>query len=220
MLRRVSDSDLIVRLRRRAYDPAIRLDEAYVPRDWLRRKYGDEAVRKITAWAIRRNGPEEAVLEAGSPEAVEFFKGAPREPPYPPVTASELLTAEQLMGCRLPELLRRLYTEVANGGFGPMPGILGITRSGQHDKRDVTAVEEYLKNSERDEPLGFPLIDVGCNGWWYVSLTKPGNPVYLFDWDCWDERDSPVVAIPHTARTLAEWLGRWADGHDGWRHGS
>ncbi|MCW2912931.1 MAG: hypothetical protein JWN52_999 [Actinomycetia bacterium] len=186
----------------------MRLDEAYVPRDWLRRKYGDEAVGKITAWAIRRNGSEEAVLEAGAPEAVEFFKATPREPPYPPVTASELLTAEQRMGCRLPELLRRLYTEVANGGFGPMPGILGI----------APAVEEYLKSPKLNEPLGFPLIDAGCTTWWYVSLTKPGNSVYLFDWDVWDypERDSPEVAICHTVPTLAEWLGRWADEHDVW----
>jgi hypothetical protein len=36
----------------------MRIDEAYVPRDWLRRKYGDEVVGKITAWAIRRNGSE------------------------------------------------------------------------------------------------------------------------------------------------------------------
>lgn len=67
------------------------------------------------------------------------------------------------MGCRLPELLRRLYTEVANGGFGPMYGILGITRSGQHDERRVTAVEEYLNNPELNEVLGFPLIAAGCN---------------------------------------------------------
>jgi hypothetical protein len=213
----MSDSDLIDRLRRRAYDPARRLDEAYVPRDWLRRKYGDEAVSKINVWAVRRNGSEEAVLEAGAPEAVEFFKDAPHEPPYPPVTASELLAAEERMGYRLPDLLRRLYTEVANGGFGPMSGgILGLAQGGRRDERGVTAVEEYLTTRELNESLGFPLIDAGCNAWWYVSLTKPGNPVYLFDWDGWDESEqsAPEAAINHTGPTLAEWLGRWADGHD------
>lgn len=112
----------------------------------------------------------------------------------------------------------RLYTEVANGGFGPMYGILGITPSGQHDQPGITAVEEYLQNPQLNEPVGFPLIAAGCSVWWYVSLTKPGNPVCLFDWDGWDwpERDSPEVAVSHTVPTLAEWLVRWADGHDVW----
>lgn len=30
------------------------------------------------------------------------------------------------IGYPLPSLLRRLYTEVANGGFGPMSGIVGV----------------------------------------------------------------------------------------------
>lgn len=198
----------------------MRLDKAYVPRDWLRHKYGDEAVRKVFQWAGRL-GEYNAVFEAGAPEAVEFFKDTPREPPYPPATASELSAAEQRMGCRLPELLRRLYTEVANGGFGPMYGILGITQSG-YRRRDTTAVDEYLAHPELNEPLGFPLLYAGCSVWWYVSLTKPGNPVYLFDWDGWDwpERDSPEVAISHTVSTLAEWLEWWADGHDLWPHDS
>lgn len=119
---------------------------------------------------------------------------------------------------RLPELLRRVYTEVANGGFGPGCGILGIVRNGPQDERDTTAVERYLANPELNGPLGFPLIPAGCGVWWYVSLTEPGNPVHLFDWDAWDwpDQDPPTVAIYYTASTLAEWLGRWADGQDVW----
>ena len=47
MIWRMSDSDLIERLRQRAYDPARRLDKAYVPCEWIRQRYGDEAERKI-----------------------------------------------------------------------------------------------------------------------------------------------------------------------------
>jgi hypothetical protein len=115
-------------------------------------------------------------------------------------------------------LLRRLYTEVANGGFGPTYGILGIVRSGQHDERDIIAVEEYVARPEFNDPLGFPLVQGGCSVWWYVSLTQPGNPVYLFDGDGWDwpEQDPPTVAVEQTWPSLAEWLGQWADGYDVW----
>ena len=222
MLWGVSDDDLIARLRRRAYNPATRLDEAYVPRDWLQRNYGDEAVSRVLSWSAWSTDREAAVFGAGAPEAVEFFKGAPHEPPRPPVTLSELMAAEQRMGCRLPELLERLYTEVGNGGFGPQHGILAIAPSGPDDECGPTAVGEYLKHPELNEPLGLPLVGAGCTLWWYVSLTKPGNPVYLFEWDLWlgPERGSPEAAIHHTVPTLAEWLGRWADGHDVWPHSS
>ncbi|WP_229843519.1 hypothetical protein [Streptomyces chryseus] len=35
--------------------------------------------------------------------------------------------AERAIGRRLPELLRRVYTEVANGGFGPDRGLASLT---------------------------------------------------------------------------------------------
>jgi hypothetical protein len=116
----MSDNDLIARVRRRAYDRARREDQVYVPYEWIRQRYGDEAERKISVrWG------DDAALEAGAAEALEYFKDAPNEPQYPPVTVPELLEAERRMDCRLPDLLRRLYTEVANGGFGPTSGILG-----------------------------------------------------------------------------------------------
>ena len=187
----------------------------YVPCEWIRQRYGDEAERKISV----RQG-HSARLEAGAPEAVEYFKDAPHEPPYPPVSVPELFAAERRMGRRLPDLLRRIYTEVANGGFGPAYGILGITRSGQHDERDITALEQYAARPELNDPLGFPLVHGGCDVWWYVSLTHPGNPVYLFDGDGWDwpEQDPPTVAVDQTQTwpSLAEWLACWADGHDVW----
>lgn len=213
MIRCMPDSDLIARLRRRAYDPARREDKVYVPCEWIRQRYGDEAERKIF---VRRW--DSAELAAGAPEAVEYLKDVPHEPPYPPVTVPELLEAERQMGRRLPDLLRRLYTEVANGGFGPTSGILGITPSGQLACNDNTAVEEYVAHPELNDPLGFPLVYNGCNVWCYVSLTQPDNPVYVFDWDGWDwpERDSPISAADQTWPSLAMWLGQWADGHDVW----
>ncbi|MCP2337747.1 SMI1/KNR4 family protein [Actinomadura rupiterrae] len=215
----MSDSDLIARLRRRAYDPALRLDTVCVPTDWLRLNFGAHAHSKFSvSHGGGRYGVEEKFLPAGAFKARLFYEDTPHEPPYPPVTMAELHAAEEQLGRRLPELLRRMYTEVANGGFGPNHGILGLADGGPHDDR--TAVQEYLEHPELNDDLGFPLIAGGCNVWWYVSLTQPGNPVHLFDWDGWDwpERDPPTAAVAYTAPTLADWLGRWADGQDVWSY--
>ncbi|MGP3934211.1 SMI1/KNR4 family protein [Nonomuraea sp. KM88] len=44
-----------------------------------------------------------------------------------PVASSEAVAeAEAAIGYPLPSLLRRLYLEVGNGGFGPRGGIIGV----------------------------------------------------------------------------------------------
>jgi hypothetical protein len=45
---------------------------------------------------------------------------------YPPAPPLLLEATEARLGFRLPPLLRELYTEVANGGFGPGYGIFGL----------------------------------------------------------------------------------------------
>jgi hypothetical protein len=45
---------------------------------------------------------------------------------YPPTTISVVEATEKELGFRLPSLLSQLYTEVANGGFGPGYGIYGL----------------------------------------------------------------------------------------------
>jgi len=45
---------------------------------------------------------------------------------YPPTTLAVVEAAEAKMRLRLPQLLRELYTQVGNGGFGPGYGIFGL----------------------------------------------------------------------------------------------
>lgn len=44
---------------------------------------------------------------------------------YTPATEAQLQATETLLGFPLPPLLRALYTQLANGGFGPAYGIIG-----------------------------------------------------------------------------------------------
>ena len=45
---------------------------------------------------------------------------------FPPATEHRLRETEQELGFSLPPLLRLCYTQVANGGFGPGYGIIGV----------------------------------------------------------------------------------------------
>jgi hypothetical protein len=47
-------------------------------------------------------------------------------PVQPPVAPDSVAEAERILGFRLPELLRRLYIEVGNGGFGPIFGLIPL----------------------------------------------------------------------------------------------
>src|SRR6476660_8954818 len=55
-------------------------------------------------------------------------EGADLIPPkiYPPTTDTQLDAAEQTLHLTLPPFLRRLYTEIGNGGFGPGYGLIGV----------------------------------------------------------------------------------------------
>src|SRR5690348_994169 len=44
----------------------------------------------------------------------------------PPVSQEQLERCEASLGFRLPELLRRLFLEIGNGGFGPGYGLFPI----------------------------------------------------------------------------------------------
>jgi hypothetical protein len=45
---------------------------------------------------------------------------------YPCATLVAIEAAETAMGFRMPDLLRRLYLEIGNGGFGPGYGLVGV----------------------------------------------------------------------------------------------
>ncbi|MEU8818262.1 SMI1/KNR4 family protein [Actinoplanes sp. NPDC048796] len=196
---------LLETLRARAYDPAWRFDDAPVPVEWATRHYG-EISRE--GRAFRSDGM--VFYAAGAVEAIEYYRDAPRGPLHPPATAADVENAERQIGRPLPELLRRLYREVADGGFGPGP-------------RGFTRIDEVGALHRRDREHGrpeswFELAPGGCTMYWYTDFAKPGNPVLLYDADGWDPHDgeSPRDGVRQVTPSLHEWLGTWAEGGDIW----
>src|SRR5262245_1119489 len=63
--------------------------------------------------------------------------------PHPPASVAQLEDSERRLGFGLPEAVRRVYGLVANGGFGPGYGLLGVV-GGAVDEFGHTAVDSYL----------------------------------------------------------------------------
>ncbi len=66
-------------------------------------------------WA---QGPEVVIVSERDPRRRAFT--------FPPATADQLAATEQALGLPLPPVLRVLYRELANGGFGPGYGLRGV----------------------------------------------------------------------------------------------
>jgi hypothetical protein len=72
---------------------------------------------------------------------------------FPPATETQMLKTERQLGFALPPLLRLLYTQVANGGFGPGYGMIGaiggfsfIDRGKKHRRDPTNCATRLLKS--------------------------------------------------------------------------
>lgn len=155
----------------------------------------DELVRKAEAYGASMNRPVERPLPA-------------------PATSEALAAAEARMGVTIPPLLRSLYAEVANGGFGPGSGIIGITGGWTDDHgRTIEDLFEMMSEGDPDEPSWswpaglLPIVDASPV-WTCVETAVPGNRIVDFDheeidYGGWDASFSQV------APSLHDWLVTW-----------
>jgi hypothetical protein len=110
----------------------------------------------------------------------------------------------------LPPLLRRLYTEVGNGGFGPGYGLLGLA-GGYGDHLKQTAVDVF-KDRKLPSSL-FPICDWGCG---ILSLVDLRNG-RMWGYDPNPVEDMSDALFPQSM-LLTEWFSRWLEGslHQPW----
>ena len=77
---------------------------------------------------------------------------------FPPATEDQIQETEQQLGFPLPPLLRLLYTEIANGGFGPGLGIVGTPggfcmTNPRFDDPDHDIVQSYQQEVSEAQKL-------------------------------------------------------------------
>ncbi|MGH7748297.1 MAG: SMI1/KNR4 family protein [Candidatus Dormibacteria bacterium] len=148
-------------------------------------------------------------------------------PIHPRATPAEIEQAEARLGFALPEALRRLCLEVANGGVGPVPlyGVGNGRRSPEGD--DLVGVYEGLLRPRPPYPErpGSRLQAVAVEAWpaAVLPLSEPRDGV-LF---CLDALGGTVLSgeghahelgipaaewLQREATSLEAWLVRWLDG--------
>ncbi|WP_420799432.1 SMI1/KNR4 family protein [Ktedonospora formicarum] len=158
-------------------------------------------------------------------------RGRPRFPlqtefEYPPASEKDVVAEEEALGYPLPPLLRTLYTQVANGGFGPGYGLPQI-QDHVLRKSDDSAWER----SSRPVNLAIYLRKTSASATFAVpDYAWPDNLFWLCHWGCGIvsyvdcvsghifrgglERNGYIFR--HEADSLYEWFDLWLNGVDVW----
>ena len=127
----------------------------------------------------------------------------------PPADPARLDSLEARLGARFPEELRRVWTGVADGGFGPGGGLLPAERA-VTEWVALTAVPQGPK----DQPWPRELLPIGVIDPGYTCIDLETGRIV--DWDPQEltERSGDKAwkaSFSEVASSLAAWLGAWGD---------
>lgn len=141
----------------------------------------------------------------------------------PPATVKAVASTEKRLGFGLPPTLRRIYLDVANGGFGPGYGVMGVEGGFTDDMGNTVAdlYESYRQPDPEDPswqwPQGYlPICHWGCVVYSVVDCSRSPSPVYFADVSV-KESGEPMETVMHLHKPSFEsWLGDWLAGKDLW----
>lgn len=136
---------------------------------------------------------------------------------YAPATEKQLQATEQAIGYSLPPLLKPLYMQIANGGFGPGYGLRGALGGYTTDETIVdyylslapipSTCKEYevtFEFSSEAWPSGFlPICPIGCGGEICIS---PAGIIYHVGPAHEDLNYIARAVFPSLESWLADWL--------------
>ncbi len=137
-----------------------------------------------------------------------------------PATDATIRDAERALGFPIPAPLRRLYSEIGDGGFGPGHGFYGLA-SGTDKFPDESVVFLYtlFRKGDPEDPsfswpyMLLPIMDWGCAIRSCLDCSTPSLPIIRHD---------PNVSAPLQFRSedwhFEEWLQAWLDGYDLWKN--
>jgi hypothetical protein len=216
-----SEDTLVARLREQAADPKRRTDT--LP-DLL-----SERVRGMSLDELRLNVESIAgdlsrlvsSIQSGTPidaelhekaETVAADMSAPAERTLPaPATTAALDQAEAQLGLPLPALLRRLYLDVADGGFGPEGGLLSAADMASAYLELRAGSPSEVEDDEWPKGL-LPLVAVEAG---HACLDAKTGRMHESDFDEVEGEEQDEVAFGLVFREIAPslevWLTTWLD---------
>jgi hypothetical protein len=158
---------------------------------------------------------------------------------YPPAPLAEIEATETALGFQFPALIRELWLQVGNGGFGPGYGVIGVGTGVKIYDYDATLVQatdylrqtaDYLKKYLDDALAETHLSEEHrldaeaaqadydqwyCNNTFLIYCYWGCNVTTIVD--CGDP-DLPIYALDstdissHTSKTLRQFWQDWLDG--------
>lgn len=143
----------------------------------------------------------------------------------PPATVAEVAKAESRLGFELPSPLKTLYLEVANGGFGPGEGFLGVPSRKATTSMNLVKAYRNCGGTGPQWPTHLvPVVYAGCNVYFCIDCDCAKNRVIMFDGDLgglkesdiseprsrWPFPDSPLgVCFRTRAKSFEDFLEMW-----------
>lgn len=129
---------------------------------------------------------------------------------YPPASPAAVEKAEEALAMKL-GLIRRLYVEVGNGGFGPGYGFVGVEGGYDEDGRCLVGVHQFLSSVYTDKELQWnellPICTWGSAIWSCVKQPAKNGPICTLH----------EKGLNELSYNLRSWLEAWLDGVSLWR---
>ena len=135
---------------------------------------------------------------------------------YPPATAELVAESEGQLGFPLDPFLRQVYLSVANGGFGPAYGLVGLP-GGATDDLGETIIGNYKALSEYFGELWpdklVPICHYGCGMLGCVDCSDTDGAMITWhpglppdDITLWWEKNFAPEGV-----SIVEWFAAWLD---------
>ena len=148
----------------------------------------------------------------------------PPYPPRPPVSMAVVEDVERTLGFRLPTLVRRLYTEVADGRYGPSWGVIRLRSPAGTDPMrwweqpmsvEAWTLHERLARQECPPSAFCPdfperairFCEEGCNISMWLDCTTEAARVFVDDPNSYGDD----YAHETVAESLDQWLTAWLE---------
>lgn len=137
----------------------------------------------------------------------------------PKITDKEIAAIEAELELELPSTIRRIYTEIGDGGFGPGYGFLKMRGSGRFS--DLSVVELYKEFREEDptDPSWIWPKDLLLVTHWGCGIMTGVNcltgRVAVYDPNSYQSDLSDSLFFQNC--DIDEWLEKWCDGVNLWK---
>lgn len=143
----------------------------------------------------------------------------------PPLRKDKIAIVEDMLGYPLPELLKRMYCEVANGGYGEAYGLIGLIGGARDDSNsDVRQLLKRFQKIDKEDPKWkwpdgmLPAISCGCAMYLCIDCRDDKGKVILFEPNIHEEGDSWKSSFIKFSPSLRRLMNDWLDEKDLWQN--